>query len=38
MHSDVHALLNAGLLGKAEDGRIMFPFDAGRVDFTPRAA
>jgi len=38
VHGDVHALLNAGLLGKTERGRVVFPFDAIRVDFTLRAA
>jgi predicted transcriptional regulator len=38
VHGDVHALLDAGLLNKTEDGRIVFPFDAVRVDFTLRAA
>jgi hypothetical protein len=35
---DTRALLNAGLLDKTEDGCIVFPFDAVRVDFTLRAA
>jgi predicted transcriptional regulator len=38
VHGDVRALLDAGLLDKTEDGRIAFPFDAVRVDFTLRAA
>jgi len=38
VHGDAHALLDAGLLDKTEDGRIVFPFDAVRVDFTLRAA
>jgi hypothetical protein len=38
VHGDVRALLNAGLLDKTEDGRIIFPFDAVRVDFTLHAA
>ena len=38
VHGDVHALLNAGLLDKTETGRIEFPFDAVRVDFTLKAA
>jgi predicted transcriptional regulator len=38
VHGDVHALLNAGVLDKAENGQIEFPFDAVRVDFTLRAA
>lgn len=38
VHSDVRALLNAGILRKTEDGRIVFPFDALRVDFVLKAA
>jgi predicted transcriptional regulator len=38
VHGDVHALLNVGLLERTGDGRIVFPFDAVRVDFTVRAA
>jgi len=38
VHGDVHALLDAGLVDKTGNGRIEFPFDAVRVDFTLRAA
>jgi predicted transcriptional regulator len=38
VHSDVHVLLNAGVLDRNEDGRIVFPFDAVRVNFTLHAA
>jgi predicted transcriptional regulator len=38
VHGDVHALLNAGILQKTEDGSIIFPFDAVRVDNMLRAA
>ena len=38
VHGDVHALLNAGILQKTEDGRIVFPFDAVRVNFMLQAA
>lgn len=38
VHSDVHALLNAGLLQKTENGRIIFPYDAVHVDFMLKAA
>ena len=38
VHGDVHALLNAGVLRKTEDGLIVFPFDAIRVDVMLRAA
>ena len=37
VHGDVHALLNSGVLQKT-DGKIVFPFDAIRVDLTLRAA
>ena len=33
VHVDVHALLNAGVIDRADDGSIVFPFDAIRVDF-----
>jgi len=33
VHRDVHALLDAGILDRTEDGRIIFPFDAVHVDF-----
>ncbi len=38
VHGDVHALLNAGLLDKTEDGKIVFPYDAIHVDFLVKAA
>jgi predicted transcriptional regulator len=38
VHGDVHALLDAGILEKTEDGKIVFPFDAVRVQFDLRAA
>ena len=38
VHGDVHALINAGLLGKTPQNRVEFPFAAIRVDFTVRAA
>lgn len=34
VHRDVHVLLDAGVVERAEDGRIIFPFDAVHVDFT----
>jgi len=37
VHTDVHALLVAGLIDRVEEG-FVFPFDALRVDFTLRAA
>jgi predicted transcriptional regulator len=38
VHGDVRALLNAGLLDKTEDGKIVFPYDAIHVDFVVKAA
>ena len=38
VHGDVHALLNTGILQKTEEGRIVFPFDAVRVNFVLKAA
>jgi predicted transcriptional regulator len=38
VHGDVHALLKAGVLRKAADGLIVFPYDAIRVDVMLRAA
>lgn len=37
VHADVHALLNAGILQKTDEGRIEFPFDAVHVDFMLKA-
>jgi len=38
VHADVHVLLNAGLLDKTDDGKIIFPFNAVHVDFMLKAA
>jgi len=38
VHSDVTALLNAGVLDRTEDGRIVFPFEAVKVEFLLQAA
>jgi predicted transcriptional regulator len=38
VHGDAHALLDAGILQKSDDGRIVFPFDAVRVNFVLKAA
>ena len=38
VHADVHALLDAGIIRKTENGRIVFPFDAIRVAVMLRAA
>jgi len=34
VHGDIHALLRAGIIERAEDGRFVFPYDAVHVDFT----
>lgn len=38
VHSDITALLHAGVLDRVEDGRIIFPFDAVKVEFLLRIA
>jgi predicted transcriptional regulator len=38
VHSDVTALLNAGVLERDKNGRIVFPFDAVKVEFLLQAA
>jgi len=38
VHGDVTALLNAGLLDRAEGGGIVFPFDSVKVEFVLQAA
>lgn len=38
VHGDVHALLTVGILQKTAAGRIVFPFDAVRVNFVLQAA
>lgn len=38
VHGDVKALLNSGILDRAEDGRIVFPYDAVKVEFLLHAA
>lgn len=38
VHGDVKALLNAGVLRKTDDGLVVLPFDAIKVDVLLRAA
>ncbi len=38
VHGDVHALLEAGVLDRADDGRVEFLYAAVHVDFTLRKA
>lgn len=38
VHTDVHALLAAGVLERTDGGDIVFPYDAVHVDFMMQAA
>jgi len=38
VHRDVHALLDAGVLDRIADGRVVFPYSAVHVDFVLCAA
>ena len=38
VHGDVQALVVAGVLDRADSGRVIFPYDAVHVDFTVRKA
>lgn len=38
VHGDIQVLLNAGVVDRGEDGRIIFPYDEIHVDFVLRAA
>lgn len=38
VHSDISALLDAGVLSRTADGKVEFPFDAVRVEFLLQAA
>jgi predicted transcriptional regulator len=38
VHSDITALLSAGILDRVEDGRVVFPFEAMKVEFLLHAA
>lgn len=38
VHGDITALLNAGVLNKTEDGQIVFPYEAVKVEFLLQAA
>src|SRR5947207_14528097 len=38
VHGDVTALLRAGVLDRTEEGSILFPFDAVKVEFVLHAA
>lgn len=38
VHGDVTALLNAGVLRKTPDGKVLFPYDSVHVDFLLSAA
>jgi predicted transcriptional regulator len=38
VHSDITALMVAGVLNKTESGRVEFPYDAVKVEFLLQAA
>jgi predicted transcriptional regulator len=38
VHTDVHVLLDAGVLSRTESGAFEFPYEAVHVDFTLQAA
>jgi predicted transcriptional regulator len=38
VHTDLAALLNAGVLDKTEAGQVVFPYDAVKVEFLLQAA
>jgi predicted transcriptional regulator len=38
VHGDAHALLDVGILRRTDEGRIVFPFEAVRVNFVLQAA
>lgn len=38
VHGDVTALLNAGILHRTDSGRILFPYEAVKVEFLLHAA
>jgi predicted transcriptional regulator len=38
VHGDVTGLLNAGLLQRTEEGKIVFPFESVKVEFLLQAA
>jgi predicted transcriptional regulator len=38
VHSDIHVLIRAGILEKAAEGGVLFPYDAIHVDFLLKAA
>lgn len=34
VHGDIRAMLDAGVLDRTDDGRVIFPYDTVHVDFT----
>ena len=38
VHGDIHTLLNAGVIERTDEGLVVFPYDAVRVDFMVKAA
>jgi len=37
VHADLTALLEAGVLDRAESGQVVFPYEAVKVEFMPQA-
>jgi len=38
VHGDIHALLDAGVIERTDEGLVVFPYDAVHVDFIVKAA
>jgi predicted transcriptional regulator len=38
VHGDIHALLDAGVIERTDEGLVVFPYDAVHVDFMVKAA
>jgi predicted transcriptional regulator len=38
VHGDLTALLNAGVIDRTDDGRVMFPYEAVKVEFVLEVA
>ena len=38
VHRDAHALLDAGLVERTEEGKLVFPYEAVKVEFELKAA
>ena len=38
VHGDIHTLLDTGVIERTDEGLVVFPYDAVRVDFMVKAA